>query len=64
MQCTYNATQQRLRKALLQWKHNNTFCISEVRITVNNIKTMSAAQKCFYGEFMSPATIKRTYVFM
>jgi hypothetical protein len=25
---------------------------------INNIKTMAVAKKCFYGELMSPATIK------
>jgi len=32
----------------------------ELHVTVNNIKTLSVAQKYFYNEFMSPATIQRT----
>ena len=32
----------------------------ELHDTVKYIKTLSAAQQCFYGKFMSPTTIKRT----
>jgi hypothetical protein len=35
-------------------------CVVELHVTVNNIKTSSVAQKRFYGDFMSQATIKRT----
>jgi hypothetical protein len=31
-------------------------------VTVNNTRTLIVAQQCFYGYFMSPATIKRTSV--
>jgi hypothetical protein len=34
-------------------------CICEIAVTVNNIKILNVTQKCFYGEFMSAATIKR-----
>jgi len=27
-------------------------------VTLNNVKLLSVAQKCFYGEFMSQATLK------
>jgi len=30
----------------------------ELHVTVNDIKILSVAQKYFYGEFMSPATIQ------
>jgi hypothetical protein len=30
----------------------------ELHVTVNNIKILSVAQKCFCDEFMSPATIQ------
>ena len=40
-------------------------CAVEVHVTANNIKTSSVAfKKLFYGEFMSPRTVKRTLVFM
>lgn len=35
-----------------------------LRVAIVNIKILNAAQKCCYGEFISPATIKRTPVFM
>lgn len=35
-------------------------CVVELRVAVNNIKILSAAQICFYGEFMSPAAMKGT----
>ena len=38
--------------------------VLEVRVTVNGITTLSVAQQCFYDEFMSPATMKPTLVFM
>ena len=31
--------------------------VVELLVTVYNIKILSVAEKCFYGEFMSPATI-------
>lgn len=33
-------------------------------ITVNSITILNAAQKCFYGEFMSPPAIKLTKIVM
>jgi hypothetical protein len=33
--------------------------IVEIHGTANNIKILSAAQQSFYGEFMSPAKIKK-----
>jgi hypothetical protein len=33
--------------------------IFEVHVTINNKQYYRAAQKCFYGEFMSSATMKR-----
>jgi len=36
----------------------------EVRVTVSGVTILSVAQQCFYGEFMSPATMKPTLVFM
>jgi hypothetical protein len=35
-------------------------CIVDLSIAVNIIKILSVAQEYCYGEFMSPATIKRT----
>jgi hypothetical protein len=37
-------------------------CIVELRVTVNNIKLLSVAQKCFYVEFVFPVTIKLIHV--
>jgi hypothetical protein len=39
-------------------------CIVEIHNTIKNIKILSVAQQLFCGEFMSPATAKRNYVFM
>jgi hypothetical protein len=39
-------------------------CVCTVELHVNNIKISIIAQKCFYEEFISLSTIKRTYVFM
>jgi len=38
-------------------------CIAELDVIVNNIQILNVAQECFYGEFMSPATVTRTYAF-
>lgn len=38
-------------------------CVIELHVTVNNVKVLSVAQKLFYDEFMSPATIKLKYIF-
>ena len=35
-------------------------CIADVHVTINNIEIPSVEQECFYGECMSPATIKLT----
>jgi hypothetical protein len=35
-----------------------------IYVAGNNIKISSVAQQCLYGEFISLAAIKRTYVFM
>jgi len=35
-------------------------CIVELQVTFNNIRILSVAQKCFYGEFMLTATTKHT----
>jgi hypothetical protein len=35
-------------------------CVLGVHVTVNYMEILSVAQQCFYGTFMSPATIKRT----
>lgn len=34
-----------------------SLCIVKVRVTVNNLKILSATEKSFYGEFLSPVTI-------
>jgi hypothetical protein len=39
-------------------------CVVELHVTVKNIKILSVAQQCFCAKFMSPATLKRTYVFI
>ena len=41
----------------------HSVCIAEVHVIVNYINILSIAQQCLCGEFMSPATMKRTYVF-
>jgi hypothetical protein len=33
-------------------------CTDELHVNVNNIRIISVAEKCFYGEFMSLAAIK------
>jgi len=41
-------------------------CIVELHLTMNNIKIVIFTQKCFNGEFISPATLlqwKCNYVF-
>jgi len=41
-------------------KTNNPFCVctDEIHVTVNNIKTMSTAQKCFRGRICVALNIK------
>jgi hypothetical protein len=34
-------------------------CTVNLRVTVNNIQVLSAAQRCFYGEFISQAIINQ-----
>jgi len=48
------------------YRHIRTLCVCivELHVAVNNIKILSVAQKWFYDEFMSPATMKRTQFFM
>jgi hypothetical protein len=50
---------------MMQWKCNNVFgvCV-ELHDTVNNVKILSVAQRCFNGKFISPATIKHALFFM
>ena len=38
--------------------------VAELRVIVDQIKILSVAQQCFYGEFLSPATMKRWKVLM
>ena len=38
-------------------------CIVELDVTVNYTKILNVTQECFYDEFMSPATVTRTYAF-
>jgi hypothetical protein len=35
-------------------------CVVEVHVAFNNITILGVAQRLFYGEFMSPTTIKAT----
>ena len=37
-------------------------CIVELHVTPASSKILSVAQKCFYVQSMSPATIKRNYL--
>jgi len=39
-----------------------SLCIAKLHVDVNKTKVLSAEQKCFFGEFMSPETVQRTYV--
>ena len=39
-------------------------CIVELHITVNNMEVFIITQTCFLGELISPAAIKRPYVFV
>jgi hypothetical protein len=38
--------------------------VFELHVIVNNTQILRVAQKCFYGEFIPPATIKRSRIFM
>jgi len=38
-----------------------SLCIVELYVTVNNIKIINVLQKYFYGEFISPETIKNLF---
>jgi hypothetical protein len=59
-QCMYNVILWRIRVTTVAVKTQQcTVCIVEVHVTFNTITILSVAQKCFYGEFMSPATTKR-----
>lgn len=61
MQAEHNTDE----RSLYQCRNYNAtmryVCITELDVTVRNIKILSVAQECFYGEFMSPASITRTY---
>lgn len=65
-QCTHNVTLWWVRVIFVAiWKATiPSVCIVEGHFTVNSIKILSVAQKCFKGGFMSPAKIIPTYVFM
>ena len=43
-------------------KHSPT--VVELHVAVSYVKILVVAQQCFCDKFMSPATIKRTHVFM
>jgi hypothetical protein len=45
-------------------KQQCVLCVMLKHVTPKNIKMLSVAQQCFHGEFTSPATIKRTSIFM
>jgi hypothetical protein len=46
-------------------KQQSVLCVLLRYISLdNNIKILIVAQKCLYGEFMSPATTKDTWVLM
>jgi hypothetical protein len=40
----------------------HSLCVAELHVIAGYTKTFSLAQRRFYGNFMSPATMKRTYV--
>ena len=42
--------------------HQSVLCIVERRVTANNTEAFNVTQQCSYGEFMSPTTIKFTYL--
>jgi len=42
----------------------HSVCVVKLHVTVSYIKILSGAQQCSCDKFMSPATLKRTYVFM
>jgi len=52
--CTYNLTLSLVRITTAAIKMKGVLCIVDIHVTVNNIKILSAAQKCFYGEIMPP----------
>jgi hypothetical protein len=37
-------------------------CVVELQVTFSYITILNRAQQCFYGKFISPATMKRTWV--
>jgi len=38
--------------------------ITELHVTVNKIQVLGIPQQCFYGEAVSAATIKSTYIYI
>ena len=37
-----------------------SMCTVDLHVTANNINILNIAKKCFYGDFITTATIKRT----
>jgi hypothetical protein len=40
----------------------HSVCVVQLHVTVNYIKILSVAKHCFYGKFMSPATLCKLYI--
>jgi len=53
---------QRVRLVIvaMETQQCDSLYITELQVTVNNIKLLTLAQKCVHSEFMAPGTIKRT----
>jgi hypothetical protein len=47
-------------------ENNNEFCVSvdKLNVTATYTKILDVEYQCLYGKFMSPATIKRAWIFM
>ena len=43
---------------------HSRLCVMLNCMSLSAVTMLSAAQKCFYGEYVSPGTMKCTWVFM
>ena len=58
-QCMYNITLWHIHITIVAtYIQQCILRIAELKVTFNNIRILSVAQKCIYGEFMLPATKK------
>jgi len=59
-QYTYNVPLRRVRVTILQWKSKNKFSVyCWATRHCRQYKILTVIQQCFYGELISPATMRR-----